>query len=181
MVPTSFPTRSRYRFGPGFGLVIGFTSVRRSEVECCTSDHIHVSSECHHTFPKIRELLRQMGSGLVVTKWVLTNNTKNQFDFFLPSHSRTILEGVRAPVCTHFSTEFIGGEVGESGTGYIVEIHGVTVEDTWRSGIDKWLFLLSGIFWWWDEFGGLQKFACSPGSCTFGPTGSYRALVRDPG
>ena len=63
-------------WGPGFGLVIGFTSVPRSEVECCASNHIHVSSECHHTFPEIRELLRQMGSGLVVTKSVLINNTK---------------------------------------------------------------------------------------------------------
>ena len=35
---------------------------------CCASNHIHISSECHHTFPEIRELLRQMGSGLVVTK-----------------------------------------------------------------------------------------------------------------
>ena len=58
----------RMELGPGFGLVIGFTSVPRSEVDCCASNHIHVSSECHHTFPEIRELLRQMGSGLVVTK-----------------------------------------------------------------------------------------------------------------
>ena len=68
LVPMSFPTPSRYRLRPGFGLVIGFTSVPRSEVECCASNHIHVSSECHHTFPEIWELLRQMGSGLVVTK-----------------------------------------------------------------------------------------------------------------
>ena len=54
--------------GPGFGLVIGSTSVSRLEVECCTSNHIHVSSQCPNTFPEIRELLRQMGSGLVVTK-----------------------------------------------------------------------------------------------------------------
>ena len=45
MVPMAFPTRSRYRLGPGFGLVIGYTSVPRSEVECCASNHIHVSSE----------------------------------------------------------------------------------------------------------------------------------------
>jgi hypothetical protein len=70
MVPMSFPTRSRYRLGPGFGLVIDNASVPRSEVECCASNHIHVSYECHNT------LLRQMGSGLVVTKWVLINNTK---------------------------------------------------------------------------------------------------------
>ena len=38
------------------------------ELKCCASDHIHVSSECYHTLPEIRELLRQMGSGLVVTK-----------------------------------------------------------------------------------------------------------------
>ena len=50
------------------GLVIGFTSVPRSEVECCANNQIHVSSECHYSFPEIRELLRQMGSGLVVTK-----------------------------------------------------------------------------------------------------------------
>jgi hypothetical protein len=29
MVPKSFPTRSQYRLGPGFGLVIGFTPVPR--------------------------------------------------------------------------------------------------------------------------------------------------------
>ena len=33
-----------------------------------TIHHIHVSSQCPNTFPEIRELLRQMGSGLVVTK-----------------------------------------------------------------------------------------------------------------
>jgi len=48
--------------GPGFGLVIGSTSVPRLEVECCASNHIHVSSECPHAFSEIRELLRQMGS-----------------------------------------------------------------------------------------------------------------------
>ena len=41
--------------GPGFGLVIGSTSDSHLEVECCASNHIHVSSECHHTFPEIRE------------------------------------------------------------------------------------------------------------------------------
>ena len=68
MVPMSFPTRSRYRLGPGFDLVIGYATAPRSGVECCASNHIHVSSECHHTFPEIRELVGQMGSGLVVTK-----------------------------------------------------------------------------------------------------------------
>ena len=58
----------QYRLRAGFGLVIGCTSVPRSEVEWCSSNHINISSECHHTFPGIRELLRQMGSGLVVTK-----------------------------------------------------------------------------------------------------------------
>ena len=48
-------------------LVIGSTSDSHLEVECCASNHIHVASECHHTFPEIRESLRQMGSGLVVT------------------------------------------------------------------------------------------------------------------
>ena len=53
---------------PGFGLVIGSTSFPRLEVECCASNHIHVSSECPNTFPEKRALLRQMDSGLVVTK-----------------------------------------------------------------------------------------------------------------
>ena len=54
--------------GPAFGLVMGSTSDSHLEVECCASNHIHVSSECHHTVPEIRELLRQMVSGLVVTE-----------------------------------------------------------------------------------------------------------------
>ena len=80
MVPMSFPTWSRYRLGAGFGLVIGCTSVPRSEVECCASNHSNISSKCYHTFPGIRELLWQMGSGLVVTKWVLINNTKIRYN-----------------------------------------------------------------------------------------------------
>ena len=59
---------SRFRLGPGFGLIIGPASVPRLEVKCCVRNHIHVSSEGHHTFPEIRELLRQMGSGLPDSK-----------------------------------------------------------------------------------------------------------------
>ena len=70
MFPRSVPTRSRCTdsVGPGFGLVIGTTWDSHLKVECCASNHIHVSSQCPNTFPEIRELLRQMGSGLVVTK-----------------------------------------------------------------------------------------------------------------
>ena len=62
MVPMSFPSRSRFQLGPGFGLDIGSSSVPRLEVECCARNHIRLSSECHHTFPEIRELPLQMGS-----------------------------------------------------------------------------------------------------------------------
>ena len=75
MVPRSIPTRSRFQLGPGFGLVIDSASVPRLEVIRCASNHIYASSKCHRTFPEIRESHQQMGSGLVVTKWVLVNNT----------------------------------------------------------------------------------------------------------
>ena len=63
------PTRSRFRLGPGFGLaqVIGSASVPRLEVERCANNDIHPMSVIT-PFLKIRELLRQMGSGPVVTK-----------------------------------------------------------------------------------------------------------------
>ena len=66
--------------GPGFGLVIGSTSVSSLEVECCASNHIHVSSQCPNTFPEIRELLRQMGSG-----------EREQADF-VPGNSRRLYQ-----------------------------------------------------------------------------------------
>ena len=65
MVPRSIPTRSRFRLGTFFDLVIGSASVPRLEVNVV---RVITSMYPLSVTPLLRQLLRQMGSGLVDTK-----------------------------------------------------------------------------------------------------------------